>query len=72
MTSHFDQSAAPTAWSWSASLGLFAVATLGEFLGLLYWRQLFASGRLLAATVVIWGGFAVERAVVVIWLQLPR
>jgi len=60
-----------TSWSWSVSLGLFAIATISEFLGLFYWRQWFASGKLLAATLVLWGGFAVERAVVVIWLQLP-
>lgn len=59
-------------WSWASSLTLFAIATVGEFLGLFYWRKLFGWGQIVGATLVLWGGFLVERAVVIVWLQLPR
>lgn len=57
--------------SWPASITLFAIATVGEFLALSGW-YVFHDTRVLLALAILWAGFIVERAMVVLWLGLPK
>jgi hypothetical protein len=57
---------------WPESLLLFAVATFGEFFALVSWFLLDAAHRWFVAAVALLVGFAIERGVVVLWLNLPR
>jgi hypothetical protein len=51
-------------------IGLFTVATLGEFAALYYWQRLVSFPIVLRLT-VLWAGFLIERGAVVAWLRLP-
>jgi hypothetical protein len=57
--------------SWPKSLTLFAIATVGEFLALSGWYY-FHNTLVVAALAILWAGFIVERAMVVLWLGLPK
>lgn len=57
--------------SWPVSITLFAIATVGEFLALSGW-YVFHDTRVLLALAILWAGFIVERAMVVLWLGLPK
>lgn len=57
--------------SWPRSITLFAIATVGEFLALSGWYY-FHNTRVLLALAILWAGFIVERAMVVLWLGLPK
>lgn len=57
--------------SWPASITLFAIATVGEFLALSGW-YVFHDTRVLLALAILWAGFIVERAMVVLWLGVPK
>ena len=58
--------------SWPVSIAMFAVATGGEFIGLCGWYYYHVAAQPVAAAIILWIGFLIERAMVVIWLQLPR
>ena len=47
----------------------FVAATTGEFIALYFWLQFLDAGWLVAANVVLWIGFAVERAAVYLWIR---
>src|SRR5688572_2315158 len=47
----------------------FVIATAGEFIALFFWLQLFETGQVALATVVLWAGFLLERGMVVLWLR---
>ena len=57
--------------SWPASITLFAIATVGEFLALSGW-YVFHDTRVPLALAILWAGFIVERAMVVLWLGVPK
>jgi hypothetical protein len=57
--------------SWPKSITLFAIATVGEFLALAGWYY-FHDTRVLVALAILWAGFIVERAMVILWLGLPK
>ena len=57
--------------SWPRSITLFAIATVGEFGALSGW-YVFHDTRVLLALAILWAGFIVERAMVVLWLGLPK
>ena len=58
--------------SWPVSIAMFAVATGGEFIGLCGWYHYHVAAQPIAASMILWIGFLIERAMVVIWLQLPQ
>lgn len=47
----------------------FIIATAGEFTALFFWLQFLDAGRPILANVLLWGGFAVERLAVYLWIQ---
>ena len=57
--------------SWPVSITLFAIATVGEFLALSGWYYFHAT-RVPLALAILWAGFIVERAMVVLWLGVPK
>ena len=57
--------------SWTGSLVLFFIATLGEFAGLVGWYALDHAGHAVRAALILLAGFVVERWVVVLWLNVP-
>lgn len=47
----------------------FVVATAGEFAALYFWLYFLDQGQFLLANAILWGGFAVERTAVYLWMQ---
>lgn len=47
----------------------FIIATAGEFAALFFWLYFLDQGRFLLANLILWGGFAVERGAVYLWIQ---
>ena len=47
----------------------FVLATAGEFVALYFWLQFLGAGRPVLANVLLWAGFAVERAAVYLWIR---
>jgi len=48
----------------------FLIATVGEWFALFYWLDFQLGGDLLWANLLLWAGFFVERAAVILWLRL--
>jgi hypothetical protein len=66
-----DRAAASTQFhSWTASVILFSIATVGEFGALAGWYW-FHAIHPLDAVLILLLGFVVERYVVVLWLHIP-
>jgi len=47
----------------------FVIATAGEFAALYFWLYYLDQGHFLLANAILWGGFAVERTAVYVWIQ---
>jgi hypothetical protein len=47
----------------------FLIATLGEFVALFFWLRFQDGGQFWMAQMLLWGGFIVERAAVILWLR---
>ena len=47
----------------------FVIATAGEFTALFFWLHFLDRGEFLLANLILWGGFAVERTAVYLWIQ---
>jgi len=47
----------------------FVIATAGEFAALYFWLHYLDQGQFLLANAVLWGGFAVERTAVYLWIR---
>ncbi|MEX2401100.1 MAG: hypothetical protein WD423_10040 [Rhodothermales bacterium] len=47
----------------------FVIATAGEFAALFFWLKYLDEGRFIFANLVLWAGFAVERAAVYLWIR---
>ncbi len=47
----------------------FIIATAGEFTALYFWLYYLDQGQFLLANAILWGGFAVERTAVYLWIR---
>lgn len=47
----------------------FIIATAGEFTALYFWLYYLDQGQFLLANAILWGGFAIERTAVYLWIQ---
>jgi hypothetical protein len=47
----------------------FVIATAGEFIALFFWLHFLDRGQFLLANLILWGGFALERGAVYVWIR---
>lgn len=47
----------------------FIIATAGEFTALYFWLHFLDRGEFILANIILWGGFAVERLAVYLWIR---
>lgn len=55
--------------NWRTDVLPFIFATGGEFAALFFWLRFADQGQMVTASIVLWVGFLIERAAVVLWLQ---